>query len=147
MLGLLGATKKFELFEELLDLCHIKGTVKGDDILREVKHTLIKFDLSEDKICGITTDGTAALTCRNKGFVSLFKNSIGHDLISYHCIIHQQQLCAKVLEMTEVLTFVADISNFIHARGLNHRQLKNLMLTMRMLSISLMLCGSVGKPH
>ena len=115
MLVLLGSTKKFELFEELLDLCDMKGTVKGDDILREVKKTLIKFDPSEDKICGITADGAAALTGRNKGFVSLFKNSIGHDLLSYHCIIHQQQLCAKVLDMTEVLAFVVDIINFIHA--------------------------------
>ena len=32
MLVLLGATKKFDLFEELLDLCDMKGTVKGDDI-------------------------------------------------------------------------------------------------------------------
>ena len=71
----------------------MKGTVKGEDILREVKETLIKFDLSEDKICGITTDGAAAVTGRNKGFVSLLKNSIGHAIVSYHCIIHQQKLC------------------------------------------------------
>ena len=94
MFVLLGVSKKFELFEELLDLCHMKGTVKGEDILREVKETLIKFDLSEDKICDITTDGAAALIGRNKGFVSLLKNSIGHALVSYHCIIHQQQLSA-----------------------------------------------------
>eukprot|EP00795_Rhopilema_esculentum_P005809 gene5809-11111_t len=81
----------------------------------------------EDKICDITTDGAAALTGRNKGFVSLLKNSIGHDIISYHCIVHQQQLCAKVLDMKEVLTFVVEIVNFICARGLKHRQFKNLL--------------------
>ena len=49
MFVLLGASKKFELSEELLDLCHMKGTVKGEDILREVKETVITVDLSEDK--------------------------------------------------------------------------------------------------
>ena len=44
----------------------MKGTVKGEDILREVKETLLKVDISEDKICGIATDGAAALTGKNK---------------------------------------------------------------------------------
>ena len=54
----------------------MKGTVKGEEILTEVKETLIKFDLSEDKICGITTDRAAALTGRNKGFVSCSKTQL-----------------------------------------------------------------------
>ena len=57
----------------------------------------------------------------------MLKNSIGHAIVSYHCIIHQQQLCAKVLNMKEVLTVVVEIINFIRARGLNHRQFKNLL--------------------
>ena len=102
--------------------CERRGHLEGS-----IKEILTNFDLSEDKICGITTDGAAALTGRNKRFVSLLKSSIGHAIVSYHCITHKQQLCAKVLNMKEVLTVVVEIINFIRARGLNHRQLKNLL--------------------
>jgi len=36
-LVLLCTSKKFELFEELFDLSHMKGTVKGEDIWGEFR--------------------------------------------------------------------------------------------------------------
>ena len=55
-----GVTKGFEVVEELLDLCPMKGTTTGQDIFDEVKHIMVKFNLSEDKLCGTlsTRDGT-----------------------------------------------------------------------------------------
>ena len=47
-----GVTKGFEVVEELLDLCPMKGTTTGQDIFDEVKHIMVKFNLSEDKLCG-----------------------------------------------------------------------------------------------
>ncbi|XP_065659011.1 general transcription factor II-I repeat domain-containing protein 2A-like [Hydra vulgaris] len=98
-----GITNKFEVIEELLDINHMKDTTRGEDILSEVKKTLVKFELPEKKLCGVTTDGTSALTGKNIGFIALLKKSINHEIISYHCIIHQEHC------------------------GLNHRQFKQLL--------------------
>ena len=63
-----GVTKGFEVVEELLDLCPMKGTTTGQDIFNEVKHVMMKFNLSLDKVCGITTDGAPAMIGKHKGF-------------------------------------------------------------------------------
>ena len=88
----------------------------------EVKHIIMKFNLSEDKFCGITTDGAPAMIEKHKGFTSLMLKSISHEVITHHCIIHQQQLCAKTLEMKHVMEKVVSTVNFIRSKGLNHRQ-------------------------
>ncbi|XP_065665730.1 general transcription factor II-I repeat domain-containing protein 2A-like [Hydra vulgaris] len=122
-----GITSNFEVIEELLDINQMKDTTRGEDILSEVKKTLVKFELPEKKLCGVTTDGASALTGKNIGFIALLKKSINHEIISYHCIIHQEQLCAKVLEMKNVMELVIHTVNFIRSRGLNHRQFKQLL--------------------
>ncbi|XP_065665475.1 general transcription factor II-I repeat domain-containing protein 2A-like [Hydra vulgaris] len=120
-------TSNFKVIEELLDINHMKDTTRGEDILSEVKKALVKFELPEKKLCVVTTDGASALTGKNIGFTALLKKSINHEIISYHCIIHQEQLCAKVLEMNNVMELVIHTVNFIRSRDLNHRQFKQLL--------------------
>ncbi|XP_065642483.1 general transcription factor II-I repeat domain-containing protein 2A-like [Hydra vulgaris] len=120
-------TSNFEVIEELLDINHMKDTTRGEDILSKVKKTLVKFELPEKKLCGVTTDGASAVTGKNIGYITLLKKSIYHEIISYHCIIHQEQLCAKVLEMKNVMELVIHTVNFIRSRGLNHRRFKQLL--------------------
>ncbi|XP_065654932.1 general transcription factor II-I repeat domain-containing protein 2A-like [Hydra vulgaris] len=122
-----GITSNFEVIKELFDINHMKDTTREEDILSRVKKTLVKFELPEKKLCGVTTDGASALTGKNIGFIALLKKSINHEIISYHCIIHQEQLCAKVLEIKNVMELVIHTVNFIRIRGLNHRQFKQLL--------------------
>ena len=51
----------------------------------------------------------------------------GKELIFLNCIIHQEVLCRKVLNMQHVVILVVKIINFIRARGLNYRQFKTLL--------------------
>ncbi|KAI6655301.1 General transcription factor II-I repeat domain-containing protein 2A-like [Oopsacas minuta] len=49
-------------------------------------------------------------------------NSMTSLVTAYHCIIHQEQLCAKILDMKHVMENVVNTVNFIKSKGLNHRQ-------------------------
>uniref|UniRef100_UPI0019396E1D general transcription factor II-I repeat domain-containing protein 2-like n=1 Tax=Styela clava TaxID=7725 RepID=UPI0019396E1D len=92
-----GIDENFNIIEEMLDLCHIKGTTRGKDIYEIVNLSLDKFNIDRKNIYSITTDGAPALTGQHNGFISLFKESVDHEILSYHCLIHQQQLCAQKL--------------------------------------------------
>ena len=48
------------------------------------------------------------------------------SLISYHCIIHQQVLCAKAgCGLQDTMKTVVESMNLIRARSLNHRNFQN----------------------
>ena len=53
-----------------------------------------------------------------------FQKKIGHPLIRFHCIIHQEVTCAKdgLIQYDNILKLVTKIVNFINARALNKRQ-------------------------
>ncbi|KAI6649018.1 General transcription factor II-I repeat domain-containing protein 2A-like [Oopsacas minuta] len=116
------STKAFEVVEELLDPCPMKGTITGQDILNEVKHVIMKFNLSLGKHCGIRTDGTPVMIGKHKEFTSLMLKYVSHEVITHHCIIRQQQLCAKTLQMKHVMEKVVSTFNIIRSNGLNPRE-------------------------
>ena len=47
--------------------------------------------------------------------------NVTSELTAYHCIIHQESLCGKALEMEHVMSII------IRARGLNNRQFKSFL--------------------
>jgi len=122
-----GVTKTFGVVEELLDICPMKGTTTGKDVFEKVNHVMEKFKLSKNKLTGITTDGAPAMTGKQNGFVTLLAKSVPHEIITHHCIIHQENLCAKTLEMKHVMEKVVSAVNFIRSRGLNHREFKSFL--------------------
>ena len=119
-----GIDKNFNIIEEMLDLRHIKGTTTGKDIYEFVNLSLDKFNIDRKNIYLITTDGAPALTGKHNGFITLFKESVDHEILRYHCLIHQQQLCAQKLNMKHLMTDLVKAVNFIRSRGLNHCEFK-----------------------
>ncbi|KAJ1107684.1 hypothetical protein NDU88_005073 [Pleurodeles waltl] len=66
----------------------------------------------------------------DRGFVSLLKKKLtGQPVIDYHCIIHQEVLCAKLKhgELNNLLKLAVKIVNFICAKALNHRLFKAML--------------------
>ena len=116
-----------------MDICPLKGTTTGKDVFAKVNQVIKKFKLSMNQLVGITTDGAPAMTGKQNGFVTLAK-SVPHEIIAHHCIIHQENLCAKTLEMKHVMEKVVSAVNFIRSRGLNHREFKSFL-------------GEVGSDH
>ena len=104
-------------------MCSVKGTTTGQHIVVEVKKVFEKLKIDPKKRCGITTDGGAAITGKIKGFTKLFMDEVGvkkSDIVVNHCIIHQENLCSKVLGCEGIVKKVVQSVNFIHSRALNH---------------------------
>ena len=127
-----GVDKELNETEELLSLQCMKDTTTGANIFCEVLNAFDKFGLDLSTLCGIATDGARAMSGTGIGFVGLLKSAlkeknISDDIAIFHCIIHQQNLCAKSLKFKHVLSPVNEAINFIRARGLNHRQFQNFL--------------------
>ena len=50
--------------------------------------------------------------------------SESHEIMRYHCIIHQEALCTKAIGLEVVMSPVSKYVNFIRSHALNHRQFK-----------------------
>lgn len=125
-----GISEDFQVTEELVGLGSLKGNTTGSEILKSVKELCNSSNLDLDKLVSITTDGAPSMIGVRNGMVSLLKEHLGErdkELINYHCIIHQEQLCAKEIGFDRLMRIVTDAINFIRSKGLNHRQFKDLL--------------------
>ena len=116
-----GIDSNFSIAEELSSLIPMKGTTTGKNL----------YNNTLDKIVGISTDGAPAMASMNVGVAgTLFndiKNLTGREIFVNHCIIHQQNLCAKILNIPNVTTPLIKLINFLKSRELNHRQFKEFL--------------------
>jgi hypothetical protein len=118
--------------EELLGLLPLKDRTRGEDIANAVIECMDKHHIPLDKIVSISTDGAKSMTGVRKGFVAILKEKINHEILAYHCIIHQEALCAQTFpeEIRKVMELVITIINSILAKALNHRQFKEFLVEM-----------------
>ena len=83
------------------------------------------------KLSGITTDGAPSMIGRRQGLGNLLQleaNKVGNDsVMRFHCIIHQEKLCAKSLKMQNVMSIVIKTVNFICSKGLRYREFQELL--------------------
>lgn len=125
LIFLRGVDDNFRVMEELLDLRSLKGTTTGKDMFEAVSDAIDKMDLKWDKLCGVTTDGAPAMTGERKGVASMVCAKVrdsGGEAVKMHCIIHQEALCAKTVQLDDVMNTVVKTVNIIRARGLYHRE-------------------------
>ena len=76
----------------------------------------------------ITTDNAAAMVERDRGFVALIEEKIGHPIMKFQCIIHQESLCTMIhnLNLPNVIATTTKIVNFIVAHSATtHRQFRS----------------------
>ncbi|XP_014678067.1 PREDICTED: general transcription factor II-I repeat domain-containing protein 2A-like [Priapulus caudatus] len=103
----------------------LKGTTTGKDIFEAVSDAVDKMKLKWDKLCGVTTGGAPAMTGERKGIASMVcakMRESGGEAVKMHCIIHQEALCAKTVQLEDVMNTVVKTVNIIRARGLYHRK-------------------------
>ena len=73
-----------------------------------------------EKCSCIINDGVKAVTSNNTELVGLLKKN-GVDCITVHCIIHQEVLCQKMLQMSNVMKTVVQVVNLIRGGNKAHR--------------------------
>ena len=128
-----GVTSDFKMQEDLLSLESMHGTTRGEDLFEKLLLAMRKFNLPFEKLGGIATDGAPAMVGSPKGSTALLKKELtrcglaADDLVVCHCIIHQQNLCAKSLQFRNVMSTVIKCINIIKSRGLNSRLFKKLL--------------------
>ena len=121
-------TADFDIIEEFLDMASLFSTTTGQDICEQVLKVVKKFKLNHAKLCGVTTDGAPSMTGKTNGFITNFLNAVGaQNVVVSHCIIHQENLCTKVLDFADVMANIVKCVNYIRKRGLNHRQFKTFL--------------------
>lgn len=116
--------------EELLKLLSMNERTRGEDIYNIFKQYATEINMPLHKVSAIITDGAPAMVGCNNGFIShCMKDDSFTNFMVYHCIIHQETLCAKILSFDHVMNIVVTIINQIRANPLSHRIFKALVET------------------
>ncbi|XP_072893486.1 general transcription factor II-I repeat domain-containing protein 2-like [Hemitrygon akajei] len=115
--------------EEMIELINLKGQARGEDICEAVLNCLRAKGIKTTHLVSVATDGAPSMTGAHKGFVAFLQKSLDRKLLTFHCILLQEALCAQTFppECTEVMDVVIQIINKIMAKSLNHRQFRLLL--------------------
>jgi hypothetical protein len=117
--------------EEILVLCGLRRRMCGTDTLEKFFEASKKCDLDLKKLASVTMDGAPAMIGGKLGFVSLLKqhwneNGMKTMFPSFHCILHQENLCAQMTGTDTLKNFmdmVVKIVNYIRSGSSHiHRQ-------------------------
>ncbi|XP_060845827.1 general transcription factor II-I repeat domain-containing protein 2-like [Rhopalosiphum padi] len=112
-----GIDDDFNVYEELADLCSLKGTTTGEDLFKSIDKSLNNLGFEWKKLVSVTTDGGKNMSGSNKGVVGRIKKKMlqnDYEIpMNFHCIIHQEALCCKVFACQEVMSVVISSINFI----------------------------------
>lgn len=115
--------------EELIELIPLKGQTRGQDICEAVVSCLKAKGINTTHLVSVSTDGTPSMRGAQKGFVNLLQKSLDRELMTFHCVLHQEALCSQTFppECVEVMNLIIKIVNKIIANRLNHRQFCSLL--------------------
>ena len=118
-----------KIVDQLGSLVSLSAKTTGKYISDAVIKTFQIAEVDRSTIVSITTDGAPSMIGRQAGFVSLFQEHVGHPIINFHYIIHQEVLCAKsgLAAFNDILSIVSKIINFIASRALNKGQFQLLL--------------------
>ena len=113
-----GIDDNFSVFEELLSLESLHGKTRGSDIFEKVKSCLESLQIDSSKLISVCTDGAPSMIGRVAGTTALLEEFLNRPLLKYHCIIHQQSLCGKTLNLQHVMLPVLKCVNKIRGKSI-----------------------------
>jgi hypothetical protein len=128
-----GVDDGMQVTEELLDVVPMEGKTGSADIFEKLTDALKRYEVPLGKLCAFSSDGAPSMIGSRTGVGTRMQQLIDQEdpqaapISRIHCILHQENLCAQVLNMENVMSVVVKIVNFIRARGLNHREFSALL--------------------
>ena len=110
----------------------LKGSRTEKDILDGFLECASNMQLDLKQLVSVTTDGAPAVVGSKNGSVSLLEKHVKemgnkHIILKFHCIIHQEALCAKSTGFVDAMKVVVRAVNFILYRALNHWHFQDLL--------------------
>lgn len=125
-----GVDSDFNVTQELTSV-HSMHTTTGKVIFNEVSKTMTEYNLEWKQVQCVTIDGGKNMSGTKKGLVGQITTAceVGgfSKSIFLHCLIHQQALCLKYVDMSCVMKPVVSVVNFIRSHALNHRQFRDFL--------------------
>ncbi|GFW22135.1 protein ZBED8 [Trichonephila clavipes] len=76
--------------EELLGLLPLSGQTRGENTVNTVQKCLEDNKIDLNKVVSIETDGSRNMTGKNKEATTILQSKINHEILTFHCIIHQE---------------------------------------------------------
>ncbi|KAK1338701.1 hypothetical protein QTO34_019358, partial [Cnephaeus nilssonii] len=116
--------------EELIKLVSVSTSKSGSEIFKVVIQTFRDLSIDISKVVSVTTDGAPNMVGEKVGFVKLFTEAIGHPLVPFHCIIHQEALCAKAgfTDLNDLMSVVTKIAEALATEPKRPGQFSALLL-------------------
>ncbi|KAL4103366.1 hypothetical protein QTP88_018743 [Uroleucon formosanum] len=130
LLFIRGVNKDLGISNELLSVHSMHGTTTGIDIFKVIEKSFLEYNLKWENLKCITTDGGRNMCSTKKGLIGqIFTNCEKEDFkpMTLHCIIHQQALCGKTLDLSCVMDPIISTVNFIRLSALRHRQFQDFL--------------------
>ncbi|KOC65800.1 General transcription factor II-I repeat domain-containing protein 2A [Habropoda laboriosa] len=124
-----GVDSGMNVTEELLDFCTTKEATTGEDILSCVEEAIKHSKLHWHNLVSVATDGAPSMVDQNVGFVGCLQKrlqelTIPQTIITVHCMLHRENLCAKCVQLERVMLVIVRTINFIRNHGLKQKQFK-----------------------
>jgi len=90
----------------------MKDTTRGEDVLKSLMDFAAEKKLPLNKLVSVCTDGAPSMLGKHKGFVALLCEQEKRPILNFHCIVHQEALCAQIFppECIEVINVVIHCS-------------------------------------
>jgi len=122
-------TSDCQCYEDVLGLGTLTERTRGIDVLNLFKEKIFKVNLNLRNSVSVCTDGAPSVIGKHEGFVALLRRELPNPdtLMSFHCILHQEKLCAKSALLSDTLNRVIGIVNYIRANATRHRQFRQML--------------------
>ena len=125
-----GVDKDFNITEELLNIDSLRDTTKGEDIFNRISTNF--NNLNPTKFVSITSDGGPNMIGCEKKAVNRIKQFVKtrgmtEPVLSFQCIIYQEELCLKNAHFPDLMKKVIKIVNKIKKHSSHERKFKKLL--------------------
>ncbi|XP_005409605.1 PREDICTED: general transcription factor II-I repeat domain-containing protein 2A-like [Chinchilla lanigera] len=131
--------------EELVKLVSLPGRTQGIDVYNAVMEAFLSQGLRPEKVVSVTSDGAPYVVGATSGFIQFFVKEAKHPVIPFHCVVHQEALCAggSSRKLDDILRDVTKMVNYIMAHALNFGQFRALLDEVQAQYGGLRMCSNV----